>query len=177
MYILSKVEISKEYCDKLLSENIAEKLVPLMEQKKLTFSSAESCTGGLIGGAITAVSGSSKVYSGGLITYTNDVKINVLGVDADTVAENTEVSAPVAYQMARKVKEKLSADIGVSATGFAGPTGGNENDPVGTVYVGFCTPMGDIVHRLSFYCGAPREIVRSATAEYILDQIAHIIIK
>lgn len=177
MYTLVNVELSKNFAQKIQKVNLANELVRMMTDRELTFASAESCTGGLIGGAVTSVSGASAVYVGGVITYTNDVKINVLGVDANTVAENTEVSAPVAYQMARRVKEKLSADIGVSATGFAGPTGGNENDPVGTVYVGFCTPMGDFVHRLSFYDSAPRETVRSATVAYILDQITHIIME
>ena len=177
MYNFKKVEISSEYTEKLLLGDLAGELVRIMTEKKLTLSSAESCTGGLIGGEITAVSGSSAVYAGGIITYTNDVKINVLGVDADTIAEHTEVSAPVAYHMAMNVKERLSSDIGVSATGFAGPTGGNQNDPVGTVYVGMCTPMGNFVHRLSFYDGAPREAVRSATVAYILKQISHILIQ
>lgn len=175
MYTLINVKISHTLVEEILSVDYKKDLVQILTQKRLTLSSSESCTGGLIGGEITSVPGSSAVYAGGIITYTNDVKINVLGVDADTIAKHTEVSAPVAYQMAMNVKERLSSDIGVSATGFAGPTGGNQNDPVGTVYVGMCTPMGNFVHRLSFYDGAPREAVRSATVAYILKQLSHIL--
>ena len=171
MYITKKVDISKEYADELLCRDLATDLVGIMTEKNFTIASAESCTGGLIGGRITAVSGSSAVYLGGIITYTNDVKINVLGIDASAILQHTEVSGIVAYQMAERVKEKLCADIGVSATGFAGPTGGNENDPVGTVYVGICLPMESFVHRLSFYIGVTREVVRDATVAYILQQI------
>lgn len=177
MYIFENIALSEAYCKDLLKSNVAKDLVSIMNENKLTLASAESCTGGLIGGIITAVSGSSAVYKGGIITYTNDIKINILGVDASTIDKHTEVSAPVAYQMARNVKNKLSAHIGVSATGFAGPTGGNENDPVGTVYTGISSPVGDIVHRLSFYDGATREDIRNAAAAYIMEQITHILMQ
>ena len=176
MYTFKKVELSEKYCRELICKNIEHRLVRLMAEKNLTFASAESCTGGLIGGIITAVSGSSAVYKGGIITYTNDIKINALGVDAATIDKYTEVSAPVAYQMAANIKDKLSTDIGVSATGFAGPTGGNENDPVGTVYIGISSPMWDVVYRLSFYDGASREDIRRATVAYILEQITYILV-
>ena len=174
MYNLINVKVSPKFTEEILDGDHKTELIHILTEKKLTLSSAESCTGGLIGGEITSVSGASAVYVGGIITYTNDVKINVLGVDAYTIAEHTEVSASVAYQMAMNVKKMLSSDIGVSATGFAGPTGGNKNDPVGTVYVGMCTPMGNLVHRLSFYDGATREDIRSVTVAYILKQISSI---
>ena len=150
--------------------DIAASLVRNMQNKKMTFASAESCTGGLVGSIITEISGASAVYLGGIITYTNDVKINTLGVDRSLIEMHSEVSAPVALDMARNVREKLCADFGVSATGFAGPTGGNENDPVGTVYVGIAND-GVNVYRLSFESGVSRAQIRLMTVEFILSSL------
>ena len=155
----------------------AENAVRTLWDAKMTFSSAESCTGGLVGGTVTAVSGSSAVYFGGIITYTNDIKINVLGVDRSLIDEYTEVSAPVARQMAERVREKLSSDIGVSATGFAGPTGGNSNDPVGTVYVGIADKNNSSIYRLSYSVGTEREEIRLMTVQFILEKLALIVNK
>ena len=125
-------------------------LVGELTKKGLTVSTAESCTGGLMGKLFTDVSGSSAVFSGGMITYTNHIKINKLGVSAETIEQYTEVSFECAAEMAMRAREYFETDIGVSATGFAGPTGGTENDPVGTVYLGVSTKARTVVYRLSF---------------------------
>ena len=167
MKIHTDVKIDKKSVQKDEIYDIAASLVSNMQKKKVTFASAESCTGGLVGSIITEISGASAVYLGGIITYTNDVKINTLGVDGSLIEKYSEVSAPVASEMAKNVKEKLGADFGASATGFAGPTGGNENDPVGTVYVGIAN-NGVKVYRLSCENGVSREQIRLMTGECIL---------
>ena len=166
------VKINKKEASRDELYEVATRAVRALLDAKKTFSSAESCTGGLVGGTVTGVSGSSAVYFGGIITYTNDVKINVLGVDAALIEKYTEVSAPVARQMAEEVRGKLSSDIGVSATGFAGPTGGNENDPVGTVYVGIADKSSSSVYRLSYDSDTKREEIRLMTVQFILEKLA-----
>jgi len=102
-----------------------------------TLVTAESCTGGGIGAAITAVPGSSAVYKGGIISYTNWVKENVLRVDGQLLEQHGAVSMPVAKAMAEGARNVLDADIAVSVTGLAGPGGDEFGNPVGTVYIGY----------------------------------------
>ena len=166
-----EINIDKTDIDAQELKSLAISLVAAMKKSKLTFASAESCTGGLIGGMITSASGSSDIYLGGIITYTNDVKIGVLGVDKDLIDEHTEVSFCVAEDMAKKVKEKLGADIGVSATGYAGPTGGTQKDPVGTVYVGIAFGDYQKTFRLSFKNCVGREEIRLMVVEFVLTKL------
>ena len=98
---------------------------------------AESCTGGGIGAALTAVSGSSAVYKGGIISYTNWVKENALGVSGEMLEKYGAVSQPVAQAMAEGARKALQADIAISVTGLAGPGGDDFGNPVGTVYIGY----------------------------------------
>ena len=107
-----------------------------LRENNLTFATAESCTGGLIGKRITEIAGSSSVYLGGVVAYDNNVKINMLGVCADTIKNYGAVSEQTACEMARGVAERTGADIGVSSTGIAGPDGGTDDKPVGLVYIG-----------------------------------------
>ena len=102
-----------------------------------TLATAESCTGGGIGAALTAVPGSSAVYKGGIISYTNDVKEKQLGVSRDLLSTKGAVCAPVAEAMATSVRNRLGADIAVSVTGLAGPDGDSFGNPVGRVYIGY----------------------------------------
>ena len=101
-----------------------------------TLVTAESCTGGGIGSALTSVPGSSAVYKGGVICYTNWVKEHILGVDPHILAQFGAVSAPVAQAMAQGVRKVLEADISLSVTGLAGPDGDEFGNPVGTVFIG-----------------------------------------
>lgn len=110
----------------------------ILIEKKVTLAVAESCTGGLVCNAITDVPGSSEYFLGGEIAYANQVKIDHLGVPEEDLEMYGAVSMQVALQMAKGIAEKLGADIGVSTTGIAGPGGGTEDKPVGTVWMGFC---------------------------------------
>ena len=103
-----------------------------------TLATAESCTGGGIGAALTAVAGSSQVYKGGVISYTNFVKETVLGVDKEVLERHGAVSQPVAKAMAEGVRILLKTDVAVSVTGLAGPGGDDFGNPVGTVFIGYC---------------------------------------
>ena len=148
-------------------ENIETALVRLFTERGLTVATAESCTGGMVGQRITGVSGASAVYPGGFVTYTNDVKIRLLGVDPATIDAHTEVSPETACEMAKGAMERLGADVGLSTTGYAGPTGGTEKDPVGTVYIGIATKDGVTAHRL-YYRQKSRDYVREAAASRVM---------
>ncbi|MEA1881454.1 MAG: CinA family nicotinamide mononucleotide deamidase-related protein [Candidatus Marinimicrobia bacterium] len=115
-----------------------------------TIATAESCTGGLIGDRLTNVSGSSTYFKGGIVAYSNAVKEEAIGVSKKTLESMGAVSAETALEMARGVRKKLNADIGVSTTGIAGPTGGTEEKPVGLVYVGFSHEGGEKAYRFTF---------------------------
>lgn len=131
-----------------------------------TLVTAESCTGGGIGAALTAVPGSSKVYKGGVISYTNDVKINQLYVPAELLDRVGAVSADVAKAMAVGAKAVLSADIAVSVTGLAGPDGDDRGNPVGTVFIGYADNDG--VHSREYHFSGNRESIRNQAIEAAL---------
>ena len=105
-----------------------------------TISTAESCTGGLIGHYLTEISGSSAYFMGGIISYDNRIKQKTLGVPEELMIEHGAVSPEVARAMAQRVRELLDTEVGISATGIAGPTGGTPTKPVGTVYLAVATP-------------------------------------
>ena len=115
-----------------------------------TFASAESCTGGMLGSAITDIPGSSKVYKGGVISYTNEVKENVLGVSNNLLSRFGAVSAEAAEAMVVGVQKLLHSDFAVSTTGLAGPGGDDFGNPVGTVFIGVATPNTVCVQRFVF---------------------------
>lgn len=115
----------------------------LLTAKGLTLAVAESCTGGSISARITALPGSSRYYLGGVTTYSNDSKINLLGVSPEDLYRFGAVSGPVAEQMARGALERFGSDIAVSTTGIAGPDGGTPEKPVGTVWLGFAYRTAD----------------------------------
>lgn len=114
-----------------------------------TVALAESCTGGLLANAFTDVPGASRVLTGSAVCYTEDAKVSVLGIPACLLAQHGAVSAECAAAMATAAAEKFGADYGLSVTGFAGPGGGTEADPVGTVYLGYASPSGVWSRRLS----------------------------
>ncbi len=112
-------------------------VVKLLEHRGLTISTAESCTGGLLSELITSVSGASEVFSLGICTYSDEVKNRFLGVPKGLLEKCGAVSEEVALAMVQGLKERSGADICISVTGIAGPGGGTEKTPVGTVYIGF----------------------------------------
>ena len=134
-----------------------------------TMVTAESLTGGGIGAALTSVSGSSAVYKGGIISYTNAVKNRILGVPMEMLDQYGAVSEPVAKAMAEGVRTLLEADISVSVTGLAGPGGDEYGNPVGTVFIGYSDAAITEVKRFLF-CG-DREAIRKQTAEEALKLV------
>ena len=149
-------------------------LVKEYARKGLTLATAESCTGGLIAKRITDVPGSSAVLCGGLVTYTNEAKTALLGVDPAIFARDTEVSYACAEAMAEGARLRLGTDVGVSTTGFAGPGGGTDRDPVGTVYIGVSTAQGTRSERFCSPAGATRSGVRTAAANRALELLLEI---
>lgn len=119
-------------------ETLEEVIGKILSERGLTLSVAESCTGGEICTRLTNVSGSSKYFERGIITYSNAAKVELLKVDEDTIAEVGAVSPEVAMQMAEGVRAVSGTDIGISTTGILGPTGATTNKPVGLVYIGYC---------------------------------------
>ncbi|MFB6254120.1 MAG: CinA family protein [Halobacteriaceae archaeon] len=115
-----------------VEKRIGEKL----RQEEQTIATAESCTGGMIGTLVTSISGSSDYYEQTYVTYSNTAKITDLAVTRETLDEYGAVSRPVARQMAQRARDKCRTDWAVSTTGIAGPTGGTDENPVGTVYIG-----------------------------------------
>ena len=134
-----------------------------------TLATAESCTGGMIGAMLTSVSGASKVYKGGIISYWSEVKQNLLNVDAEDLKNLGPVSMQVAASMAEGARKALHADIGISVTGLAGPDGDEFGRPVGTVFVGFDNGAKTVVKQHHFF--GDRDAVRRQAAEAALKLI------
>ncbi|MBQ3807777.1 MAG: CinA family protein [Kiritimatiellae bacterium] len=145
----------------------AEKLVKRLAELGRTCGTAESCTGGGIGSAITSVAGSSAVFMGGIISYDNSVKQNILGVSPETLASVGAVSPETAEQMAVGACKLLKVDYAVSVTGIAGPGGGSAEKPVGLVWFGIATPAGVKTEKQIF--PGNRAEVRTATVEHALS--------
>ena len=124
-----------------------------------TLATAESCTGGMIGAALTAVPGSSAVYKGGIISYCNEIKHKLLGVPEDVLLSCGAVSAPVAQAMASGARYALGTDVAVSVTGLAGPGVDEFGNPVGTVYIGYSDAYETSCQR--FFFVGDREAVRT----------------
>ncbi len=143
------------------------KVLKRLEGKTLV--TAESCTGGGIGAALTAIAGSSAVYKGGIISYTNWVKNRILGVDIELLDTHGAVSAPVAEAMAIGARNALQADIAVSVTGLAGPGGDEFGNPVGTVFIGYSDAAQTLSRKYHF--PGSREDVRNQAIQKALDLV------
>lgn len=147
--------------------SLEEKIVHLLKEKGYTITTAESCTGGLLAGRILNVSGASEVYNEGHITYSNEAKERLLGVNTDTLKVCGAVSAQTATEMALGAAKVANANVGLSTTGIAGPGGGTKEKPVGLVYVG-CAINGEVVVEECHFRGT-REEVRNAAVESVLQ--------
>ena len=134
-----------------------------------TLSTAESCTGGGIGSALTAVPGSSAVYKGGVISYCNEIKHTILGVPDEMLDAYGAVSSPVAEAMAVGVRKLMKTDVAVSVTGLAGPGGDEYGNPVGTVYIGYADEKNEMA--LEYHFSGNREAVRNQAIEASLKLI------
>lgn len=112
-----------------------EELGKLLQAKKMTLSTAESCTGGRVAAAITAVAGCSEYFKGGVVAYSNEVKMNLLGVSADTLERHGAVSRETVMEMAAGAMKTLKTDCAIATSGIAGPGGGTPEKPVGTIWI------------------------------------------
>ncbi|MBQ7225301.1 MAG: nicotinamide-nucleotide amidohydrolase family protein [Clostridia bacterium] len=148
--------------------DLCTKLVKTLMKKGLTISTAESCTGGLIAKCITDVSGASSVFWGGVVSYDNSVKENVLKVKRETLETAGAVCDSTACQMAEGVRKLLNTDIGISTTGIAGPGGGTPEKPVGTVYIGISYLNETVSHLLHLDPTHSRDEIRHETVSAIL---------
>ena len=141
----------------------------LLRQRQLTLATAESCTGGLLGGAITAEAGSSDYYLGGVISYANEVKQNLIDVNETSLQSHGAVSELVAKEMAEGVRKRFGSDIGLATTGIAGPGGGTTTKPVGLVYIALAHRKGVLVEKKQF--SGNRQSIRNMTVESALNML------
>lgn len=153
------------YDDDTLGSVVGERLI----QAGLTLAIAESCTGGLIGDRITGSSGSSRYFDRGVISYSNESKIDLLGVDPDVLKKKGAVSEEIAHQMAEGIRARSGCGMGLSATGIAGPTGGSPEKPVGLVYIGISDKFGTEVKKLQLR--GSRSRVKAQAAQAALNLI------
>jgi PncC family amidohydrolase len=154
--------------------SLAARLQAVALERRLTVGTAESCTGGLIGHALTEIAGSSDYYLGGVVSYSNEVKVGLLGVPAVTIERHGAVSAQVAVAMAEGIRERIGCDFGVAVTGVAGPTGGTEAKPVGLTYVAAAGPDGHEIRRHTWHGGrsANKEHSAAAALELLLQLLS-----
>ena len=150
-----------DFESKIISREISE----ILWETEKTVGTAESCTGGRIAEAIISVPGASKYYKGGVISYINDVKENLLGVDHQLLEEKTAVCEEVAIAMVKGACKILNTDYAISATGLAGPTGGTPDKPVGTVWMAWHFPDGTVKTEKCLFSGS-REEVRLKTVRH-----------
>ncbi|MCL2474462.1 MAG: CinA family protein [Alphaproteobacteria bacterium] len=151
----------------------ATKLKDLCIKHKVKLAIAESCTGGLLSGAITDISGSSAVFDRGFVTYSNESKIEILGVSEGFLEQFGAVSAPVAEEMAKGALNNSNADVAISVTGIAGPSGGSPEKPVGLVYFGIATSNGLLLHYSCTFSGN-RQAIRLASVKEALKFVSSI---
>ena len=147
-------------------ENLETVVGRLLKEKGYTVAVAESCTGGRIAQRLTGVSGSSDYFERGIVSYSNQAKMDLLGVSAETLENHGAVSSQTARQMAGGIRERSGVDIGLASTGIAGPTGGTREKPVGTVYLALATPDGISAELFNF--SGDREKITALTAETAL---------
>ncbi|HHT62436.1 MAG: CinA family protein [Bacillota bacterium] len=147
----------------------AEAIINLLIEKGKTIAVAESCTGGLLSGTLTSIPGSSKCFGYGVVTYSNQAKHDLLGISWQVLNEFGAVSYETAVEMAKSVKKLARAQIGLSITGIAGPSGGSERKPVGLVYIGLAGEEFCSAHK--FYFTGSREEIRNLSVDKSLDLI------
>jgi nicotinamide-nucleotide amidase len=162
-------EILNEYIYGTDKQTLEEVIGKLLLDREKTISVAESCTGGLIGAKFTNVSGSSNYFMDGVITYSNEAKMEILKVPRDIIEKYGAVSEQVAILMAEGIRKISKTDYGLSATGIAGPTGGTEEKPVGLVYIGFAHENDSFAQKHIF--GGDRQAIRKRTAQASLNMV------
>lgn len=159
--------------DKLILD-LARQVVELCTEKNVMIATAESCTGGLVAGAVTEVPGASQVLERGFITYSDQAKIEMLGVMPITLRQYGAVSKDVALEMAHGAMSRSEAGISVSTTGIAGPSGGSTGKPVGLVHFGGRHYKGAMIHREMNFGEIGRHAIRMASVEVALEMIVEL---
>ncbi|MBC8510639.1 MAG: CinA family protein [Cryomorphaceae bacterium] len=137
-------------------------LQQLCIEKGVSIAVAESCTAGLIASKLTSLPGSSSFFKGGVVAYQNEIKTKILGVRQSIIDEKTEVSVEVVNQMAKSVLEKFDANFAIATTGYAGPAGGTNKNPIGTVFIAIASVVGVVVSRFVFL-GDRQSVVNQAS--------------
>ena len=155
------------------TNNIVEKIIQELAKQKQTISFAESCTGGRIAAAFTAVSGASEVLHGSCVTYSNEIKHSWLGVDNDVFEKFGAVSQPCVSQMCEGILKLAGSDYAIAVSGIAGPTGGTEIKPVGTVYIGLQTPLDQKVFHCNF--SGSRKAIQEQSTHFAIEKLAEIL--
>ena len=155
------------------TNNLVEKIIRELSRKKQTVSFAESCTGGRIAAAFTAISGASEVLHGSCVTYSNEIKHLWLGVDNEVLEKFGAVSQPCVAQMCEGIQRLAGSDYAIAVSGIAGPTGGTELKPVGTVYIGLQTPFSQEVFHCNF--SGPREAVQEQSTRFAIEKLGEIL--
>ena len=155
-------------------KNLSQTLIKLLSKKKLKISFAESCTGGLLSSSITSISGSSKVFTLGLITYSNHSKINIIKVPKKVIMKNGAVSYETCLSMVKNLNKISKTNISVSITGVAGPKGGTKEKPVGLVYIGIKKGKKIIIKK-NLFKNKNRNSIQRSTVKKALKMILDII--
>ena len=150
--------------------NLSLKIVKLLTKKKLTVSFAESCTGGLLASSITSISGSSKVFNMGLVTYSNNAKVKLLQVPKKTITKYGAVSYETCLSMVKNLSKISKSNISISITGVAGPNGGTKEKPVGLVYIGL-KKGSKIIIKKNLFKSKKRISIQKATVNQALKMI------
>ena len=154
--------------------NLYLKIVKLLTKKKLTISFAESCTGGLLASSITSISGSSKVFNMGLVTYSNNAKVKLLKVPKKTITKYGAVSYETCLSMVKNLSKISKANISISITGVAGPNGGTKEKPVGLVYIGL-KKGSKIIIKKNLFKNKKRILIQKVTAKEVFKMILNIL--
>ena len=172
-YIESLKEVLKDVRYAEGDDVLEKQLGELLRNKKVTMATAESCTGGYIAHLITSIAGSSDYFKGSVVSYANEVKVNVLGVNAADLEREGAVSEAVVLQMAEGVRKITGADYAVSTSGVAGPGGGTPEKPVGTVWIGVATPRKSYAKLFTFSFTRERNIAKAASKamEMLLEEV------
>ena len=152
---------------------ISLKVVKLLRRKKLKISLAESCTGGLLASSITSISGSSKIFNIGLVTYSNQSKIDILNVPKQIIAKHGAVSYETCLSMVKNLSKISKSNISISVTGIAGPKGGTIKKPVGLVYIGIKKANKTLIKRYLFK-SKKRNLIQKATVIKALNLVLNI---
>ena len=153
--------------------NLVEKIILKLTEQKQTVSFAESCTGGRIAAEFTTISGASAVLNGSCVTYSNEIKHLWLGVEREVLEEHGAVSSQCVSQMLKGIQKFARSDYAIAVSGIAGPTGGTQFKPVGTVYIGLKTPFSQEIFHCNF--SGPREAVQEQATVFAIEKLGEIL--